>query len=85
LDNECGKYFHNWIKPYNGSYGSGSLDINRFFPALGNHDWYHLDSSKIYEDYFDLHLTVHPQVTSGTTILFGKIFISLCFQLTVMV
>lgn len=54
LDDETGKYYHNWIKPYNGSYGSGSPDINRFFPALGNHDWYHLDSSKIYEDYFDL-------------------------------
>jgi len=54
LDDETGKYYHNWIKPYNGSYGSGSPDINRFFPALGNHDWYHLDSNKIYEDYFDL-------------------------------
>jgi len=54
LDTECGKYFHNWIKPYLGSYGSGSPDINRFFPSLGNHDWYHLDSSKVYEDYFDL-------------------------------
>ena len=54
LDNETGKYYHNWIKPYLGSYGSGSLDINRFFPALGNHDWYHLDSSRVYEDYFDL-------------------------------
>ncbi len=54
LDLETGKYFHNWIKPYLGSYGSGSPDINRFLPALGNHDWYHLDSSKIYEDYFDL-------------------------------
>jgi tartrate-resistant acid phosphatase type 5 len=54
LDTETGKYFHNWIKPYLGSYGSGSPDINRFFPALGNHDWYHLDSSKVYEDYFDL-------------------------------
>jgi len=54
LDLEVGKYYHDWIKPYSGSYGSGSSDVNRFFPALGNHDWYHLDSSKIYEDYFDL-------------------------------
>jgi tartrate-resistant acid phosphatase type 5 len=54
LDDGVGKYYHNWIKPYLGSYGSGSLDTNRFFPALGNHDWYHLDSCKIYTDYFDL-------------------------------
>jgi hypothetical protein len=54
LDDETGKYYHDWIKPYLGAYGSGSPDINRFFPSLGNHDWYHLDSSKVYEDYFDL-------------------------------
>ena len=54
LDDEVGKYYNDWIKPYLGTYGSGSPDMNRFFPALGNHDWYHLDSSKVYEDYFDL-------------------------------
>ena len=27
--------------PYNGSYGQGDPDgINRFFPAVGNHEWY---------------------------------------------
>ena len=54
LDDAVGKHYHNWIKPYSGSYGSGSSDINRFFPALGNHEWYHLDSSDIYLDFFYL-------------------------------
>ncbi len=27
---------------------------NKFFPALGNHDWYHEDSCKVYTDYFTL-------------------------------
>ena len=54
LDADVGQYYHDLIKPYSGSYGSGSSDINRFFPSLGNHDWYHLDSCMVYTDYFEL-------------------------------
>ncbi len=38
IDSRIGQYFHDFIYPYTGSYGPGSA-INRFFPALGNHDW----------------------------------------------
>jgi tartrate-resistant acid phosphatase type 5 len=38
IDANIGKYFHDYIYPYTGSYGSGA-DVNRFFPVLGNHDW----------------------------------------------
>ena len=38
IDANIGQYYHDFIYPYPGSYGAGS-DVNRFFPALGNHDW----------------------------------------------
>lgn len=38
IDTNIGQYFHEYISPYTGSYGQGDT-INRFFPALGNHDW----------------------------------------------
>ena len=37
LDSQVGQYFHNYIFPYLGTYGAGDT-INRFFPALGNHE-----------------------------------------------
>jgi len=52
IDANVGKYFHNFIFPYVGAYGSGA-DINRFFPTLGNHDWYTSDALP-YLDYFSL-------------------------------
>src|SRR5688500_8304585 len=40
IDQNIGQFYHQFIYPYVGSYGPGSSDgINRFFPALGNHDW----------------------------------------------
>jgi tartrate-resistant acid phosphatase type 5 len=39
MDANIGQYYHEYIYPYKGSYGPGSPDENRFFPALGNHDW----------------------------------------------
>src|SRR5207249_7863424 len=43
--------YHSFIGNYKGSYGAGS-STNRFWPALGNHDW---DSGhKPYLDYFTL-------------------------------
>jgi hypothetical protein len=38
FDRLVGRYFHEWIGAYSGSYGPGSA-VNRFFPALGNHDY----------------------------------------------
>lgn len=38
IDANIGKYFHQHIYPYQGSYGEGAA-TNRFFPTLGNHDW----------------------------------------------
>jgi hypothetical protein len=53
LDDEVGQYYSQWIGNYQGTYGDGSVE-NNFFPALGNHDWYHLDSIDIFLDYFSL-------------------------------
>lgn len=39
IDQNIGQYFHDFIGPYYGRFGCGSRR-NRFFPALGNHDWY---------------------------------------------
>jgi tartrate-resistant acid phosphatase type 5 len=52
IDVNIGKYYHDYIFPYVGTYGSGS-DINRFFPTLGNHDWY-TPNAQPYFDYFTL-------------------------------
>lgn len=52
IDANIGKYFQDYIFPYVGSYGSGS-DNNRFFPTLGNHDWY-TPNAQPYLDYFTL-------------------------------
>ena len=38
IDQNIGKYYHDFIYPYAGGYGAGAT-TNRFFPALGNHDW----------------------------------------------
>jgi tartrate-resistant acid phosphatase type 5 len=52
IDANIGKYFHDFIYPYVGTYGSGS-EVNRFFPTLGNHDWY-TPNAQPYFDYFTL-------------------------------
>src|SRR5439155_11033492 len=38
IDQNIGQYYHSFIGNYKGSYGAGS-STNRFWPALGNHDW----------------------------------------------
>jgi tartrate-resistant acid phosphatase type 5 len=52
IDNNIGKYYHEFIYPYTGSFGAGA-SYNRFFPALGNHDW---DTGNVqaHLDYFTL-------------------------------
>jgi hypothetical protein len=39
IDENIGFYYHDYIFPYVGSYGSGAPDSNLFFPCPGNHDW----------------------------------------------
>ncbi len=38
IDENIGQFYHQYIYPYKGTYGPGA-DSNRFFPALGGHDW----------------------------------------------
>jgi hypothetical protein len=52
IDENIGQYFHEYIYPYRGSYGEGA-PTNRFFPSLGNHDWYQ-PGAQPYLDYFEL-------------------------------
>lgn len=52
IDRNIGQYYSDFIYPYKGEYGSGA-EINRFFPTLGNHDWYQPDIAP-YLDYFEL-------------------------------
>jgi len=52
IDANIGQYFHDYIAPYKGNYGSGA-DSNRFFPCLGNHDW-RAENAQPYLDYFEL-------------------------------
>src|SRR6185436_2129527 len=39
IDDHIGQFYSAFIHPYTGAYGPGAT-VNRFFPSLGNHDWY---------------------------------------------
>ena len=52
IDTNIGQYYHEFISPYIGSYGSGAM-TNRFFPSLGNHDWV-TTNAQPYLNYFTL-------------------------------
>ncbi|NOT31638.1 MAG: hypothetical protein HOP15_14420 [Planctomycetes bacterium] len=52
IDQNIGQHYHEFIRPYLGSYGAGASH-NRFFPCLGNHDWGTTDAQP-YLDYFEL-------------------------------
>jgi tartrate-resistant acid phosphatase type 5 len=52
IDANIGQYYHAYIAPYQGTYGAGAA-TNRFFPALGNHDW-RTDQAAPYLAYFTL-------------------------------
>jgi len=52
IDAAIGQFYHSYIFPYTGSYGQGASE-NRFFPTLGNHDFYS-DDGQPYFDYFTL-------------------------------
>ena len=53
IDRNIGYDYHQFINPYIGSYGSGSTDINRFWPVPGNHDW-RTANLQPYRDFFTL-------------------------------
>lgn len=52
IDANIGQYFSELIYPYHGKYASSATE-NRFFPTLGNHDWYSQDAAP-YLAYFTL-------------------------------
>ena len=52
IDANIGKYYHDFIGNYRGSYGAGSA-TNKFWPAPGNHDWVATNLTP-YTDYFTL-------------------------------
>jgi tartrate-resistant acid phosphatase type 5 len=52
IDFNIGLFYHDFIAPYVGRFGCGGAR-NRFFPALGNHDWYS-SGARPYLDYFGL-------------------------------
>lgn len=52
IDQNIGQYYHEYIYRYKGRYGP-SASTNRFFPALGNHDYY-TRNGEPYRDYFTL-------------------------------
>ncbi len=53
IDKNIGQYYQQYIYPYMGNYGPGAADENRFFPALGNHDW-NTGNVQAHLDYFTL-------------------------------
>src|SRR4051794_26862144 len=52
IDVNIGLFYHGYIAPYAGRFGCGAAR-NRFFPSLGNHDWY-ASGARPYLDYFTL-------------------------------
>jgi len=52
IDQNIGRFYHEFIFPYFGAYGQGG-DQMRFFPTLGNHDWT-TDRAQPYLEYFVL-------------------------------
>jgi len=72
IDENIGRYFHSFIAPYRGKFGAGDPERkNRFFPSLGNHDWY-APGAKPYLDYFTLpNNERYYQLLRGSVQLFG--------------
>jgi len=53
IDQNIGKFFHAYISPYKGNYGTGAT-TNRFFPIIGHRDWDSPNGLQPYLDYFSL-------------------------------
>ncbi len=64
IDVAVGQFYSDYIGNYVGTYGEGS-PINRFFPALGNHDYNEVGGVNVTLDYFTLPGGAIP--TSGTS------------------
>jgi len=52
IDDNIGKYYSDFIAPYQGAYGEGASE-NKFFPVAGNHDYY-MEGATPFYDYFQL-------------------------------
>src|ERR1700730_6935694 len=50
IDVNIGQHYGEFIGMYQGKYGTGS-PTNRFWPCLGNHDWYAMTGAQPYLDY----------------------------------
>ncbi|MCE9647470.1 MAG: metallophosphoesterase [Chloroflexi bacterium] len=53
IDQNIGQYYHDYIFPYRGSFGS-SATYKKFFPVLGNHDW-DSNAAQPYFNYFSFY------------------------------
>jgi len=55
IDSNVGRYYHEYIHPYTGSFGAGAAS-NRFWPCVGNRDYENLSGPPLrpYLDYFTL-------------------------------
>ncbi|MEY2784457.1 MAG: hypothetical protein RL277_661 [Planctomycetota bacterium] len=53
IDANIGALYSRYIGNYAGAFGAGAAS-NRFFPAMGNHDWYSSVPGQPYLDYFTL-------------------------------
>ena len=53
IDLAVGQFYSEYIANYQGQYGQGSA-LNRFFPAIGNHDYSEFGGIDPYLDYFSL-------------------------------
>lgn len=53
IDANIGQFYHEYIGNYTGTYGAGSA-TNRFFPAIGNHDYNSTAGYTPYLNYFTL-------------------------------
>jgi hypothetical protein len=51
IDTNIGKYYSEFIGDYQGHFGKGS-DVNRFWPSIGNHEYYNPEGLQPYLDYF---------------------------------
>ncbi len=52
IDKNIGQFYHQYIAPYQGTYGAGA-STNAFWPSLGNHDWMTTNAAP-YLSYFTL-------------------------------
>lgn len=53
IDRNIGRFFHAYMSPYKGAYGTGAT-VNRFFPIIGHRDWDSKSGLQPYLDYFTL-------------------------------